>query len=701
MRVRKFEDWSISLKVIGVSVIAIGLLACIVLFYVLPRVQEDIYNEKRLATKNIVDVPMSLLADWDARAQRGEFSREEAQRQVQEAIRKLRYNEKEYFWINDLGPRMIMHPIKPELNGKDLTENKDPNGKHLFVEMATVCRDKGEGFVEYMWPKPGVDVPVPKISYVKLYKPWGWIVGSGIYVDDVEKQMAGLRWSILAALMTGVLAAIGIGAILGRKIGKPLKDMVQRLDNADLNTVLSLTRQDEVGDLTRSFDRFVATIKSTLLQVAEVSTAVASASAEISSSTEQMAAGSQEQTAQASEVASAVEQMTKTIIENSRNATATSGTAREAREAAQQGGDVVRETIDGMKRIAEVVSQAATTVQALNASSDQIGNIIEVIDDIADQTNLLALNAAIEAARAGEQGRGFAVVADEVRKLAERTTKATKEIAEMIKKIQQETIGAVESMEGGTGEVKKGITLAEKAGNSLGAIVLKSEKVTDMIAQIAAASEEQSSASEQISKNVEAISSVTAETAQGTQQIARAAEDLNRLTESLQQFVNRFHLLEEGVGTVAIRTSGRAEGSPRVAPARVPSATTHAKVDPAAPTSLAGDFDVEAAKRAHLVWRSRVQKLLQGKEQVDENNVVSHRDCALGKWYYGPAQEEFRDDPVFAELGHKHEEMHNAVRATASLWNGGNQQSARERAQEVYALSDRVVELLDQLPVHA
>jgi methyl-accepting chemotaxis protein len=234
--------------------------------------------------------------------------------------------------------------------------------------------------------------------------------------------------------------------------------------------------------------------------------------------------------------------MTKTIVENSKNASSTAETAKEAKIAAEQGGNVVNETVGGMKRIAHVVKQSAGTVQELGRSSDQIGEIIGVIDDIAAQTNLLALNAAIEAARAGEQGRGFAVVADEVRKLAERTTKATKEIAGMIKKIQADTKGAVVSMEEGTREVDDGITLADKAGASLLEIVGISQKVTDMVAQIAAASEEQSSASEQISKNVEAISAVTGETAQGVQQIARASEDLNRLTENLQQILSKFSL---------------------------------------------------------------------------------------------------------------------------------------------------------------
>jgi methyl-accepting chemotaxis protein len=364
--------------------------------------------------------------------------------------------------------------------------------------------------------------------------------------------------SVEAASATGLIVvvlaialSIALSTVIARVVVNPVKAVINMIENADLNSQFGSVRKDEIGDLQRSFDKFVASIKDTLLQVAEASGAVASASNQISSSTEEMAAGTQEQTSQAGEVASAVEEMTKTIVENSRNASATAETAKQAKNAAQQGGEVVLQTVADMGRIAAVVNQSADTVKALGKSSDQIGEIIGVIDDIADQTNLLALNAAIEAARAGEQGRGFAVVADEVRKLAERTTKATKEIAGMIKQIQQETEGAVFAMEQGTKEVESGKVLADKAGESLKEIVDVSQKVTDMVSQIAAASEQQSSASEQISKNVEAISTVTNQTASGTQQIARAAEDLNRLTASLQQLVSRFNLSGQGSGTPA------------------------------------------------------------------------------------------------------------------------------------------------------
>ncbi len=373
--------------------------------------------------------------------------------------------------------------------------------------------------------------------------------------------------TMLIALSISILAAVVLGLFIATVISKPVRELAARAQavaTGDLTVEVTADSKDEIGELALAFRQMVQNLRETIGRVGEASAAVASASTEISSSTEQMAAGSQEQTSQAGEVASAVEEMTKTIVENSKNAGNTAETAKKAKEAAEQGGVVVEETVAGMKRIAEVVNKSAGTVKALGKSSDQIGEIIGVIDDIADQTNLLALNAAIEAARAGEQGRGFAVVADEVRKLAERTTKATKEIAGMIKTIQGDTTGAVASMEEGTKEVDNGIKLADRAGASLKEIVGMIQNLTDMVSQIAAASEQQSSASEQISKNVEAISTVTGETAQGTQQIARAAEDLNRLTENLQQILGKFKIDGGGSGQGAHETRQAPSAKPRL-----------------------------------------------------------------------------------------------------------------------------------------
>lgn len=291
--------------------------------------------------------------------------------------------------------------------------------------------------------------------------------------------------------------------------------------------------KSDINQLADSLSALINEVNNTVEQVA-------SAATQISATSDSLAAATQEQSAQTDDVASAVEEMSRTITENAMGATRTAEVAQKNGELANQGGSVVQQTVQKMKDIAKVVGDSAITIQKLGESSKQIGEIIAVIDDIADQTNLLALNAAIEAARAGEQGRGFAVVADEVRKLAERTTDATKQIANMIRGIQKETDMAVEAMNQGNQEVQKGIDLADRAGQALRDILNSTKEVLEMINQIAAASEEQSATSEEISKNVVSISKVIAESSRRVEDVAHASEDMAKLTERLRNLMMQF-----------------------------------------------------------------------------------------------------------------------------------------------------------------
>ncbi len=332
-------------------------------------------------------------------------------------------------------------------------------------------------------------------------------------------------------------------------------DLTQTIEQKEIEN-LNIDAKDEIGIMSRAIESTLASKKaigdalnkmcgnlvSVIGSINQNSQAVSTAATEISASAEQMSQGATKQSEQVNQVSVAVEEVAATIVESTKNATDAKDASQKASETAGSGGQIVSDTIHGMQKISDVVQESAESITKLATSADQIGEIISVIDDIADQTNLLALNAAIEAARAGEQGRGFAVVADEVRKLAERTGKATGEITEMIKGIQNQTTEAVGSMETGIKEVTQGRELADKAGNSLNEIVTMSQSVVDMITQIATASEEQSAATEEISKNIEHISTVTKETEVGAHESAKAAEQLNQQAEELKAIVNQFKL---------------------------------------------------------------------------------------------------------------------------------------------------------------
>jgi len=318
---------------------------------------------------------------------------------------------------------------------------------------------------------------------------------------------------------------------------------MEKFSKGDLTANIKIEKDgDDIAKLFNGFNLTVSNIKNMINQVREAVEATASASTQISSSAEEMAAGAQEQSSQTSEVAAAMEEMSRTVVETASNATAAAEASREASEKAQEGGGKLVASKKGMENIVNSTDEVGKKITSLATKTEQIGAIAQVIDDIADQTNLLALNAAIEAARAGEHGRGFAVVADEVRKLAENTTKATKEIAETIKAIQLEAKEATSSTKEAQEAVKNGLQLNEEVGEVLSQILESVENVTMQINQVAAASEEQSATAEQVSTNIEAINNVANESATGVQQIASASEDLNRLTENLSKIVEQFKL---------------------------------------------------------------------------------------------------------------------------------------------------------------
>jgi methyl-accepting chemotaxis protein len=423
---------------------------------------------------------------------------------------------------------------KPELVGKGLeTTNADAAEDLADIKAGKESIDQDGDAIEALLP----------MQFEGINGNWGIIAKLNTQMMMVEAHK--VVWMQLAIALGCLTLGVALIWILAGKIVRPIRQTVDTLKDiaqgeGDLTRRVELLTEDEVGQLGQWFNIFMERIQGIIRDVAATAQEVAGAAHEIAASSEEIAAGMQRQSEQTTQVSAAVEEMEATVLEVVRQAEAATEDASQNGEQARAGGSVVRETISSINAIAGLVNESAKSIGELGQRSEQIGEIINVIKDIADQTNLLALNAAIEAARAGEHGRGFAVVADEVRKLAERTTHATKEVSESILAIQRETSTAVEQMGQGTRSVGSGVALAEQAGGTLETIVAGAQNVGAVVHTIATAIEQQSTAMTGIAQSIESINSVTRQGTEGAAQAAAAAAQLSVKSQQLQTLVDQF-----------------------------------------------------------------------------------------------------------------------------------------------------------------
>ena len=522
-----FQSGSMSIAkrlglLVGSAVLGIAILAIVLLV----SERTLVMQERQASVRQTVEVAYGMVEQIHSLAAKGQITEDEAKQRALAALKALRYSGNEYFWVNDMHPRMVMHPISPKLEGQDLTENKDPTGKHLFVEFVRMVREHGGGMVSYLWPKPGSSVPVEKVSYVKGFAPWGWVIGSGVYVDTVDTvvRLRALALGAGALVLGALLLAVGwlISRSLLRQLGgEPAQaaQITRRIAEGDLGAAIPL-RAGDSSSLLFALQTMQGSMAGVVGRVRQGAEGVATASAEIASGNNDLSARTESQAGALEETAASLEELSSTVHQNADNARQANQLAMSASTVAVQGG--------------EVVSQVVDTMRGINDSSRKIADIIGVIDGIAFQTNILALNAAVEAARAGEQGRGFAVVAGEVRSLAQRSAEAAKEIKGLI-------TASVERVEQGT-------QLVDKAGKTMTEVVTAIRRVTDIMGEISAASSEQASGVAQVGEAITQMDQATQQNAALVEQSAAAASSLNQQAQELVQAVAFFKLSQQQAG---------------------------------------------------------------------------------------------------------------------------------------------------------
>jgi methyl-accepting chemotaxis protein len=530
-----------------VATILATITALVVLFVgVLYTERSLLLKDREEKVRNLVEVAHGVIAQHEKYVSEGKMPLETAQASALAVLRNMRYDSVEYFWVNDMAPKTLMHPIKPELEGKDMSALKDPNGKFLFNEFVTVVKKDGKGFVDYYWPKPGEKDPVAKISYVMGFAPWGWIVGSGIYLDDVnrifrEEALKFLLWGLIVAAVVAVPLVLMRRNLLRLLGGDPSEAVAvaRRIAAGDIGTEVVCAPGDS-DSLLAGMKEMQKHLRSMIREVSEGAENLGRASEDMMQAAESVSAHAGKQSEAASSISVSVMEMTISMNLVEESAREAFSLSQQAGALADNGTTVISDATAEMRLLSEAVNSSSVAIQELGRQSQEITSIVNTIKEIADQTNLLALNAAIEAARAGEQGRGFAVVADEVRKLAERTTLSTADIATKVSRIQSDTHGAVASMDEGVAQAAKGVSLTEQGGDSIQQIRDSSKRVLAVVNDITGALVEQSSATKQISTSVNEIVAMSEETATSLNRTVESSRRLRDLSSSLQQSVKRF-----------------------------------------------------------------------------------------------------------------------------------------------------------------
>jgi len=528
--------------------LGLSIVATIFMFlFALVSIDNLLLSEKESKLSSLADVGEKVITRYYQSAQTGEMTEDEAKQGAILALDELRYAGKEYYWTIDTSGVMIQHAFAKKLIGTNVLGVKDPNGVKLFELMVSGTERKEYALIEYMWNRPNESDPSPKMSVVKRFKPWGWIVGTGMYVDDIKTQEAAFAWQYLFIGGLVWLPVIFILFIIIQSISRPMQQTISAFENiakgeGDLTLRLEESGNDELKEVATNFNIFIvkiqAVVQSVLTSVShsqELATGLAAISQEANQVTNNMQSETES-------VATAINEMSMAASEVASNAQLAADSAGSADSEADRTTSVVGSAMTKINELSIELETTSEVAQGLQVSSGKIGQILDVIVGIAEQTNLLALNAAIEAARAGEAGRGFAVVADEVRTLASRTQESTQEINGIIDAIRNSIMSVNQSVEQAKLRSSETVQETGQVVDALDTIKSSIRQISDMNIQIAAATEEQSAVIAELNMNVTRINDISLENQEKSVQIGNSSQQIQDGSTELSSLVSSFKI---------------------------------------------------------------------------------------------------------------------------------------------------------------
>ena len=505
----------------------------------------QLQKSREVQSREIVFTAHSIVKHYYDQSTRGKMTEHEAKEAAHAALAAIRYDKTNYVFITDTDANIVMHPIKPALDGRNMSQTKDPNGFRLFQAFADIAKSQGEGRVNYIWAHPRDGEPAPKISYVKLFAPWNWIVGTGVYVDDVEALFQSQLMKALLALAIIVPLIVYISIVIARGITSPLTDinrLMRQVAKGNLTGQVRIDGKDELGVLAHNVNETVQELRTLIQHVGSSCRMIREASEQAEKTTQHTFDGVKRQHEETEALAAAMHEMAMTAQEVANTAERTAANSHDADEAAHTGNTIVDKTIDRITDVADEMQRLLDTISQLERDTEEVENILNIISEISDQTNLLALNAAIEAARAGDQGRGFAVVADEVRQLAKRTQESTEQIRCLNERLKGACHNAVEMMKNGRDHTQRSASSAEEAGHYIHTIVSQVKEIMDMNTMVASAVKEQSAVAEDMNRNISNISQIAESTNEDASSTADTSKTLAGLAKDLEQHLETFSI---------------------------------------------------------------------------------------------------------------------------------------------------------------